>query len=78
MDIHSKTFIVHLVIREREEIPVHFKKQAQIGVLLFDKALIEVLIEYSDYSKIILAENTVKPPENTRRNNDAIELEEGK
>ena len=58
--------------------PVHSKKQAQIGALLFDKASTEVLAEYSDYNNVFSAENTVELPENTGINEHAIELEEFK
>ena len=57
---------------------VHFKRQAQVGVLLFDKALTEVLAEFSDYSNVFLAENTIELPENTGMNKHNIKLEEGK
>ena len=30
LDAESKTFVVHVAIREREEIPVHSERQAQI------------------------------------------------
>ena len=54
---------------------VHFKKQAQVGALLFDKTLTEVLVEYSDYNKVFLAENAAELPEHTGMNNHAIKLE---
>ena len=57
---------------------MHSKKQAQIGALLFDKALTEVLAEYSDYSDVFLAENAAKLPDNIGINEHAIKLEEGK
>ena len=61
---------------------VHFKKQAQIeaqvGVLLFNKAFTEVLAKYSNYSNIFLAKYAAKLPENTGINEHAIELEEDK
>ena len=57
---------------------MYFKRQAQVGVLLFDKAFIEVLTEYSDYSNVFSAENAVKLLENTGINKYAIELEKGK
>ena len=57
---------------------MHFKKQAQVEALLFDKAFIKVLVEYSDYSNVFLAENTAELPENTGINKHAIELEKGK
>ena len=58
--------------------PVHFEKQAQIGVLLFDKASTEVLAEYSNYNNVFLAENAAEFLENTGINEHAIKLEEGK
>ena len=78
MDADSKTFIVHVAIRKRQEIPVHAEKQAQVGALIFNKALTEVSVEYSDYSNVFLAENAAEIPENTKINEHAIKLEEGK
>ena len=57
---------------------MHSKKQAQVLALLFDKALIEVLTEYSNYSNVFLAENTAEFLENTGMNEYTIKLEEGK
>ena len=51
---------------------------AQVRALLFDKASIEVLAEYFDYSNIFLAENIVELLENTRINEYAIKLEKSK
>ena len=78
MDINSETFVMHVAIQKREKMPVHSKKQAQIGVLLFDKALIEVLAEYSDYNNVFSAENAVEFPENTKINEYAIKFKENK
>ena len=78
LDVDSETFVVHVAIREREKMPVHFKKQAQVGALLFDEALTEVPAEYSDYSNVFSAENAAELPENTEINEHAIELKEGK
>ena len=58
--------------------PVHSKRQAQVGALLFDAASTEVPVEYSDYNNIFSAENIVELPENTGINKHAIKLEEGK
>ena len=58
--------------------PVYFETQAQVGALLFNKALTEVSAKYSNYSSVFLAENTAKLPENTGMNEYAIKLEEGK
>ena len=78
LDVDSETFVVHVAIREQEEIPVHSKRQAQVGALLFDKAPTKVLAEYSDYSDVFSVENAAELPENTGINEHAIELEEGK
>ena len=45
LDVDSETFVLHVAIREREEIPVHSKRQAQVGALLFDEAPTEVPAE---------------------------------
>ena len=78
LDIDSETFVVHVAIREREEMPVHSKRQAQVGALLFDEALTKIPAEYSDYSDVFSAENAAELPENTGMNEHAIKLEEGK
>ena len=78
LDIDSETFVVYVAIREREKMPVHFKKDAQVRALLFDEALTEVPAEYSDYSNVFSAENAIELLENTGMNEHAIELEEGK
>ena len=78
LDANSETFVVHVAIREREEMPVHSERQTQVGALLFDKAFTKVSAEYSDYSNVFSAENAAELPENTGMNEHAIELEEGK
>ena len=30
LDVNSKTFIVHVAIKEQEKMPLHFERQAQI------------------------------------------------
>ena len=70
--------MVHVAIWEQEEILVHSKRQAQVGALLFDKASTKVPAKYSDYSNVFSTENVAELPENTRMNEHAIELEEGK
>ena len=58
--------------------PVHFKKQAHVRILLFNEALTKVLVEYSDYSNVFLVENTIEFLENIRINKYVIKLKEGK
>ena len=78
LDADSKTFVVHVAIQKREEMPVHSEKQAQVGALLFNKALTEVPAEYFDYSDVFLAEYAAELLENTEMNKHTIELEEDK
>ena len=86
LDADSETFVVHVAIREREEMAMNPDRKAQIeaqsgaqvGALLFDEAPTEVPAEYSDYSDVFSAENAAELPENTGMNEHAIELEEGK
>ena len=67
-----------MAIQEQKKMLVHSKKQAQIGALLFDKAFIEVLVKYFDYSNVFLVENTVELLENIKINEHTIKLKEGK
>ena len=69
---------MHITIQEQEKILVHYKRQAQVGTLLFDKAPTKIPAEYSDYSNIFSTENIVELPENIEINEYAIELEESK
>ena len=54
------------------------QNRSQIRTLIFNKTLIEIPAEYSNYNGIFLAENATELPENTGINKHAIELEEGK
>ena len=69
---------MHVAIWEREKMLVHSKRQAQIGALLFDKAFIEILVEYSNYSNIFSVEKIVELLENIGMNKHAIKLKEDK
>ena len=72
LNIDSKIFIVHVAIREQKEMLVHFEMQAQVGALLFDKAPIKILAEYSNYSNVFSAKYVVKLLENIGINKYAI------
>ena len=82
LDANSKTFMVHVAIREQKKMPVHSKRQvqieAQVKALLFNMAPTEVPAEYSDYNNVFSMEYAVELPENTGINKHAIKLEEGK
>ena len=69
---------MNVAIWEREKMPMHSKKQAQVGALLFDKAPTKVPAEYSDYSNVFSPNNAAELSENTRMNEYAIKLEKGK
>ena len=74
--------MMHVVIREREKMPIYSKRQAQIkasiGALLFNKAPTKVPAEYSNYSNVFSVEYVAELPKNTGMNEHAIELKEGK
>ena len=53
---------------------IYSKKLAHIKVLLFNKAVTKVLIEYSDYNYVFSVENAVELLKNTRMNKLAIKL----
>ena len=57
---------------------MHSKKQAQVEILLFDRALTEVLVEYSNNSNVFSVKNVTEFLENTGINKYVIKLEEGK
>ena len=86
LNVNSKTFVVHLAIREHEDMAMNPDRKAQIearsrsqvGALLFNEAPTEVPAEYSNYNNVFSAENAAELPENTGMNEHAIELEEGK
>lgn len=75
-----------MAIQEQKEMAINsirkaqikVQTQAQVEVLLLDEALIAVLIKYSNYSNIFLAENIAKLLKYTRINNHIIELVKGK
>ena len=78
MNVNNKTFVIHMIIRKQGKMPMYSEKQAQVEVLLFDKAFTKISVEYSDYSNIFLVENAAKLLENTGINEYAIKLEEDK
>ena len=78
LDVDSKTFVVHIAIRKRKEMPMYSKRQAQVEALLFNKASTNVPAEYSNYSNIFSAKNAAELPENTGMNEHTIKLKEGK
>ena len=86
LNVDSKTFIVYMAIRKREEMPMHFESQAQIeaqtgaqvGAPQFGKAATKILAKYFNYSNVFLAENAAKLPQNIGMNEHIMKLEDGK
>ena len=78
LNANTETFVVHVAIREQEEMPIHSKKQANIKFLLFNKAPTKILAKYSNYSDVFSVEYVVKLLENIGINEHAIKLKEGK
>ena len=70
--------MIYMAIQGQKKILMHFKKQAQVGALLFDKAITKVPAEYFNYSNIFSAENAAKLLKNTRIIKNAIKLKESK
>ena len=58
--------------------PVHSKKQAQVGALLFNKASTKVSAEYSNYNNVFSVEYIIKLSENIKMNEYVIKLKESK
>ena len=90
LDTDSETFVVYVAIQEHEKMAMDPDKKDQIEAqsgaqsralveaLIFNKASIEVLAEYSNYSDVFSAENAAELLKNTKMNEHAIELEESK
>ena len=78
LDVDNEIFVIYIDIRKQEKILVHSKKQAQVRVLLFNKAPTKVPVEYSDYSDIFLIENVIELSESIGINKYTIKLREDK
>ena len=90
LNADSETFVVHVAIQEQKKMVIDPVRKTQIeaqsGVqngaqvegLIFNKAPIEVPVEYSNYSNVFSAENVAELLENIGINEHAIELKKGK
>ena len=58
--------------------PMHFKKQAQVRALLFDKVFTTISVKYFNYKDVFLIKNIIKLPNYIRINDYIIKLEIGK
>ena len=84
---NSETFVVHITTLEvPTTMLIHLLKTSHVqrsneptlAVLKWDKALIKIQAEYSDYSDVISTDLAIELPENTDMNEYTIELIEGK
>lgn len=57
---------------------IETQTQAQVSTLIFNKTPTVILIEYSNYSNVLSAENAAKLLEHIRISNYAIKLEKDK
>ena len=82
LDANSKTFVVYVAIWKQKKMLVYFERQiqikAQVGALLFNKALTKVPAKYSNYSNVFSVKYAAELPENTKMNEHAIKQKEDK
>ena len=78
LDENVETFIVYVAALLAPMILVHFFCQAQIELLLADKAFIEVLPKYLNYTDVFSFDLAIELLKNTDMNKYAIELVEDK
>ena len=90
-DTDSKTFVVHMAIREQKKLLWTLSKKlrlklraepkaekTQVKALIFVEALTKISVEYFNYNNVFLAENVAELLQNTRINEYAIKLEQDK
>lgn len=86
LDAESKTFIVYVAELETPEMTIHPSQTVQINVgdpvqvavLKQDETLIKILVKYSDFADVFLAEEALVLPERTELNKHVIKLKNGK
>ncbi len=75
LDKNVETFVIHIAISSTTlVIQVYPSRQAQVGLLLADKALSKILSEYLDYNNVFSFDRTMELPENTSMNKYTIKL----
>ena len=75
---NAKTFVVHVAAMSASTMPIYFFHQAQIGLLLANKASIKVPPKFLDYADFFLFDFAIDLPENTNINEHVIKLVEDK
>ena len=80
MDEEFETFVVYVAALEAPlaRMTIHPSQEAQISALIQNKALTKIPSEYADYADVFSFDLTIKLPENTGINKDAIEMQDGK
>lgn len=79
LDKNVETFVVHIAtLSTTPTMQVHPSHQAQVGLLLTDKAPVKVLPKYLNYADVFSFDLAIELPENTGTNEYAIELIEDK
>ena len=76
MDKNSKTFVVHVVSLNLSLILIYLDKETQIISLLNEE--FKISDKYSDFVNIFSEEKALIPPEQTKLNGYAINLENSK
>ena len=77
LDKNSKTLMIH-IIALKAETSIHLLQIAQIAVLQWEKALIKILAEYSDYINVVFKDLAIELSENIGKNKYTIKLIEEK
>ncbi len=78
LDANTETFVIYITDLSALVIQIHRFCQTQIRLLMDNRALIEVLPEYLDYTNVFLNNFVIKLFENTGINNHSIKLIEDK
>ena len=85
LDANSETFVIHVAALLLSNMTIHSSravqvdsKPAQVAALNQQEAPIKVPAKYLDFSDIFSAEEALVLPEQTKLNEYAIELEDGK
>ena len=77
LDENSKTSVVYIIVLKAKAL-IHLSPTAQKAALQQDKAPTKILIEYSSYTDVFSLNLAMELPENTRINEHAIKLIDGK
>ncbi len=73
-----ETFVVHVLALDVAESLIHPSRTAQIAALQWNKASTKIPAKYFYYADVFSSDLSMELPENTRMNEHAIELIDGK